>query len=116
MSVSRASSLLNHKNLQYYLITLSILGLALYASLWKIDSLPGGIHSDEAWEGIDAARILYQGARPIFLVDNNGRQPLFAYLVAVLFLLFGPPSPALRPARGPPVTGFFFLGMQNPEG
>ncbi len=93
MSVSRAPSLFTSKNLQYYLITLCILGLALCASLWKIESLPSGIHSDEAWEGIDAARILYQGVRPIFLVDNNGRQPLFAYLVAFMFWIFGPTTP-----------------------
>src|SRR5262249_21242749 len=54
--------------------------------VYRLDRLPPGLAYDEAWEGLDGLRIL-AGDRPIFLVDNNGREPLFAYSVAVAIAL-----------------------------
>ncbi len=115
MVTLRGSSFSAKKSVQSFIITAGILLLAAYIMLWKLESLPSALHSDEAWEGIDAARILYQGARPIFLVDNNGRQPLFAYMVAGLFWLFGPTTPAIRLAAELPVIGLVFGAMMTAE-
>ena len=72
-----------------------ILAVALAFRLYRLDSLPPGLAFDEAWEGIDGARIA-AGARPIFLPENNGREPAFAYSVAVAMRLFGEQPIAIR--------------------
>lgn len=57
--------------------------------LWRLGEVPFGFHTDEGHYAMDGWRIL-QGARPIFLERNNGREPLFVYLMAILFALAGP--------------------------
>jgi len=84
-------------------------------SLWRIEALPSAIHTDEAIEGFDAEKILYQGARPIFLENNTGRQPLFAYMVAGMLWLFGPTAPAIRLAAGVAVIGIVYGAMKTAE-
>lgn len=64
---------------------------------YRLDELPPGLAFDEAWEGIDGARIL-AGARPRFLPENNGREPLFAYTVAPWIALVGQTPLAVRAA------------------
>ncbi len=76
-----------------------LIGIVLLAAglrLWAIGDLPPGLFHDEAAEGIDALRILQDGARPIFLPSNNGREPLFAYVVAGMFALVGPGALGIR--------------------
>ncbi len=52
---------------------LFIIGLAIVLRLWQIDSLPPGFHFDEAFEGVEAWRILTDPTyRPIFLEGNFG--------------------------------------------
>ncbi len=54
--------------------------------LWQIDRLPPGFHFDEAFEGVEAWRILTDPAyRPIFLQGNFGVLPLNAYANALMF-------------------------------
>ncbi len=56
--------------------------------LWRIDAIPPGFHFDEAFEGLEAWRILSEpGYRPIFLTGNFGVPPLNAYANAVTFWL-----------------------------
>ncbi|MFQ5595176.1 MAG: glycosyltransferase family 39 protein [Anaerolineae bacterium] len=62
--------------------------IAAFLRLYRIDSLPPGDGYDPAYYGLDALSIL-RGARPIFLPENYGREPLFSYLVAAFFALFG---------------------------
>lgn len=57
--------------------------------LWRLGEIPFGFHTDEGHYAMDAWRIV-QGARPIYLERNNGREPLFIYLMAGLFALAGP--------------------------
>jgi 4-amino-4-deoxy-L-arabinose transferase-like glycosyltransferase len=45
--------------------------------------------------GVDALRIL-DGARPIFLETNFGREALFSYLVAAVYLVTGPGALGIR--------------------
>ncbi|HEV8633322.1 MAG TPA: hypothetical protein VG370_03645, partial [Chloroflexota bacterium] len=73
------------------------LAVAALLRLYRLDQLPPGLAYDEAWEGLDGARILV-GDRPVFLAGNNGREPLFAYSVAAAIALLGPTALAVRAA------------------
>lgn len=60
--------------------------LAAGLRLWQIDSLPPGFHFDEAFEGMEAWRILLEPSyRPVWLTGNFGVPPLNAYLNALGF-------------------------------
>jgi len=59
-----------------------------------LDQMPGLYH-DEAYNGLDALRVL-AGERPIWFEANNGREPLFIYLVAVAIRLCGRTPAAIR--------------------
>ena len=69
--------------------------VAIFLRLHNLDTIPDGLLHDEAYNGIDALRIL-AGERPIFLIDNNGREALFVYLQAISVALLGQTSLALR--------------------
>lgn len=76
-------------------LVLLLLVIAAPARLLGLDVLPPGLFHDEAYEGIDAVRIL-NGARPVFLPENYGREPLYAYAMAGLIALGGPTVVAVR--------------------
>lgn len=74
-----------------------LVALAALLRLWMLRDQPGGLHPDEAAEGLDAHRILTEpGFHPLFLDDDGGREPLFAYLLAGVFRLAGTSVEALR--------------------
>jgi 4-amino-4-deoxy-L-arabinose transferase-like glycosyltransferase len=75
---------------------LGIFIIAAFLRLWMIADLPPGLFHDEAAEGVDAVHILSSGARPAFLPANNGREPAFAYFVAIVFSIIGPGALGLR--------------------
>jgi 4-amino-4-deoxy-L-arabinose transferase-like glycosyltransferase len=79
----------------HYIWLAGILLLGSGLRLWQIDSIPPGFDYDEAANGVDALYIL-AGERPIFLEGNNGREPLFIYLVALVYSLFGPTAMGMR--------------------
>ncbi|MCL4459829.1 MAG: glycosyltransferase family 39 protein [Chloroflexi bacterium] len=81
--------------LEIGLLLTIILLLAAPLRLYAIDTIPPGLSLDEAAEGLDAQRILV-GWLPVFLPSNNGREALFAYVVATVFQLFGPTAAAIR--------------------
>jgi 4-amino-4-deoxy-L-arabinose transferase-like glycosyltransferase len=76
-------------------LLLLLLLIAAPSRLLALDVVPPGLFHDEAYEGIDAWRIL-NGARPVFLPENYGREPLYAYLMAPLIGLAGPTPVAVR--------------------
>lgn len=71
----------------------ALLGLILAAGLalrlYRLGDLPFGLHTDEGHNALDALRILREGWRPVFLERNNGREPLFMYLMAATMGLAG---------------------------
>ncbi len=69
------------------LVGLIALGVAL--RLFRLGEVPFGFHPDEGHNALDALRIA-GGWRPVFLPGNNGREPLFMYLMAGTLSLFGP--------------------------
>lgn len=62
-----------------------VIGLMLLAGvlrLYELGSWPPGLYHDEAWNGLDALRVL-AGDRPLYFAANHGREPFFIYLVAL---------------------------------
>lgn len=68
--------------------------LAVPFRFYALDSVPAGLHYDEA---IDAhlAQDIQGGARPIYFVQGWGREPLYHYLVAIAMSWLSP-AMALR--------------------
>lgn len=66
------------------LIVLAGVGLRLV----KLGSLPPGLYQDEAFNGLDALDIL-DGNPALYFPENNGREPLFFYMMAGTVTLFG---------------------------
>jgi 4-amino-4-deoxy-L-arabinose transferase-like glycosyltransferase len=58
---------------------------------------PYGLYQDEAFNGLDALRVL-DGARPLYFPANNGREPFFIYLMAVTVVVFGRTALGVRAA------------------
>ncbi len=73
----------------------TILLLAAFLRVYRLDDIPPGFTHDEAGHGQDAIAIL-NGARPIYQTVGYGREPLYDYLVAGLMALFGPTGSVLR--------------------
>lgn len=93
----KADSRLHHAAL------LAVLALAAGLRLYRLDALPPGLWFDAAVNGVDALHVL-DGERPIFFEGNQGREPLFIYLIALSFWLFGPSPVSLKLASA--VVGF----------
>src|SRR5579884_1619031 len=72
-----------------------VLLAALALRLWRIDVLPAALSHDEAYDALNAVEIM-NGARPLFFESNNGREPLFMYLVALAFRALGVGAVPLR--------------------
>lgn len=70
-----------------------LLGFGL--RVWQLGDVPFGFHPDEGHNALDALSIA-DGWRPVFLPGNNGREPLFAYLMAALLAAAGPSIWAAR--------------------
>lgn len=61
---------------------------ALLRVLW-LDSVPFGLHGDEAWTGIDARRILKEGWIGLYVASALGQPAGPLYVVAAVFELIG---------------------------
>ena len=76
----------------------AMVGLLWLAALLRwmdLPHLPYGLWYDEAYYGLDALRVL-EGHLTLFFPENNGREPLFIYLVAGAIAILGPTPYALR--------------------
>jgi 4-amino-4-deoxy-L-arabinose transferase-like glycosyltransferase len=62
-----------------------VLALMLIAGVlrfYELGSWPPGLYHDEAYNGLDALRVL-AGDRPLYFAANHGREPFFIYLVSL---------------------------------
>ncbi|NLE77344.1 MAG: hypothetical protein GX605_11415 [Chloroflexi bacterium] len=79
---------------------LAVAALTLLAAALRfplLESVPPGFHFDEAYEAVEALRVLQQpDYRPIFFTGNFGVEPVFIYLTALAFRLFGASPLAMR--------------------
>ncbi len=82
-------------NRTYGLVLALIIALALVLRLAGFGSIPPGLYHDEAYNGLDALRVL-GGAHPLWFPANNGREPLFIYLVALSISVLGRTALAVR--------------------
>jgi 4-amino-4-deoxy-L-arabinose transferase-like glycosyltransferase len=76
---------------------LLLTALAAGLRFWGLDRIPPGFHYDEAYEALEAWRVLTQpGYHPIFFPGNFGVEPLFIYLTSLAFRLFGETPAVMR--------------------
>ncbi|MGQ9715974.1 MAG: hypothetical protein ACUVST_14610, partial [Anaerolineae bacterium] len=80
---------------------LVVLALTLGAAalrFYRLDAVPPGFHYDEAYEAVEALRVLQSGGtyHPIFFPGNFGVEPLFIYLTALAFRLAGASPTTMR--------------------
>jgi len=79
---------LTHSRLIKLCLLAAIILVAAFLRLYRIDGLPPSDGYDQATYGLDVLDIL-DGARPVFLPSNFGREALFSYLVTLVYLVIG---------------------------
>lgn len=89
----------------------SILAVAGFFRLYGLESVPPGFQFDEAYNGIDALRVV-RGWRPIFLEANGGREVLYTYLQALFIWFFGANVFVLRAASA--ILGLTTVALTYP--
>ncbi len=77
-------------------ILIVIVWLALFLRVWQLDTLPPGLHYDEAFNGTMARDVLRGVNRPIFFTPNFGEEPMHIYTEALVFALVGESPWAIR--------------------
>ncbi len=80
--------------------TVAVLLVTTALRLVACGEVPPGLYHDEAYHGLDALDIL-RGHFPLYFPANNGREPLFIYLIALVVGLLGKSPFALRLAAFP---------------
>jgi len=71
--------------------------VAALLRFWQLDQFPAGLFRDEAFNGLDALKVL-KGNHALFFPANNGREPLYIYLTAVAVSIWGQTTFAVRVA------------------
>jgi Dolichyl-phosphate-mannose-protein mannosyltransferase len=77
---------------------LALIAILLIAAVLRFAGLgriPAGLYRDEAFNGLDALDVL-QGQHTLYFAANNGREPMFIYLVALTVGALGRSPLALR--------------------
>jgi len=69
--------------------------VAAFLRVYRLDALPPGVHFDEAVYGLQG-QYIYQGHFPVFFPGYTGREPLYMYLVALVYLFTRPGTFGLR--------------------
>ena len=77
------------------LLVIAVMLMAAFFRFYRIEAAPPGLQHDEVFQGNFAIRIL-NGEWPIFFDLNGGEEPLYMYLVALSFLIFGRTLFAIR--------------------
>lgn len=78
-----------------WFLLIAITALAAALRFCALGQLPPGLYHDEAYNGLDALRVI-GGLRPVFFEANNGREPLFIYLAALSIQAVGRSPLAIR--------------------
>jgi 4-amino-4-deoxy-L-arabinose transferase-like glycosyltransferase len=78
-----------------------VLGLTIFFRFWQQGQIPPGMDFDEAFESLEAHRLITEpGYHPIFFYANNGVPPVKIYLTALAFLVAGESSLSIRYVSG----------------
>src|SRR5512142_251754 len=67
----------------------AILLLAAFFRLYRLDQLPPGLHYDEAFNALQAQKVLAGTERPLVFTGNLVEEPMAMYAAAVVFGLVG---------------------------
>ena len=70
-------------------VLIFILFIASFFRLWKINEIPPGLYPDVAINGNEALESLKTGNFKLFYPENNGREGLMMWLIALSFSIFG---------------------------
>ncbi len=70
------------------LISLTVI-IAGILRFWNLQNIPPGVWPDEAMNANDALWTIDSGEYRLFYPDNNGREGLYMWLIALSFQLFG---------------------------
>ncbi|MBI5877916.1 MAG: phospholipid carrier-dependent glycosyltransferase [Chloroflexi bacterium] len=76
------------------LVALTVLALAV--RLVQLDSVPPGLHHDEAQNGLDARYLLESGERPIYIGTRFNGEPILQYAIMVSESVLGMTPVAVR--------------------
>lgn len=71
------------------IILILILLIASFFRLWQLNSIPPGLYPDVALNGNEALKTLKTGDFKVFYPENNGREGLMMWLIALSFSVFG---------------------------
>jgi 4-amino-4-deoxy-L-arabinose transferase-like glycosyltransferase len=66
-----------------------ILVIAAFFRMWKLNEIPPGLYPDVALNGTQAFEALKTGNFKLFYPENNGREGLIMWLIALSFWIFG---------------------------
>lgn len=90
----------NNKNFikKYFpgLLLVGIILIAIFFRFYQLNSLPPGLHPDEAANGLDIFRILQNNDFRVIYNTNGPREALFFYLQAIFVYFMGNTILALR--------------------
>ena len=72
-----------------FFLLIFILAIAAFFRLWKLNEIPPGLYPDVAINGNEALESLKTGNFKLFYPENNGREGLMMWLIALSFSIFG---------------------------
>lgn len=81
--------------LKEWIPVVALMLLAGALRFYLLGAWPPGLYHDEAYNGLDALRVL-GGEHPLYFAANHGREPLFIYLIALSLDWLGRSVYALR--------------------
>jgi hypothetical protein len=97
----------------FYAAILLIIVAGIFFRFWQLDSIPPGIHYDEAYNGIDALKAIESGNYKVFYPENTGREGFHINAIALFIKMFGNDRLGLRFANAIwgslTIIGFYFL-------
>ena len=80
-----------------YILPVCILLLGAVLRLYALERIPPGLWYDEAIHGLDTLQITELHQLPIFFnTENHPQEPMFSYVIALNYLLFGVSPLTLR--------------------
>jgi 4-amino-4-deoxy-L-arabinose transferase-like glycosyltransferase len=86
----------NVRRSRFFWLLVVTLVVAAFLRLWQLDTLPPGLHYDEAADTIIAQQIARGESAPIFVTAYTGKEVLFFYWAAAWMKLIGPTVFAMR--------------------
>jgi len=84
-----------------WLLLFLVAAVAILFRFWHQGVVPPGFNFDEAFESLEARRLLLEpGYRPVYFTGNFGIPPIQIYLTAIAFRIFGERMLAIRYVSG----------------